>query len=158
MAMNTSDPITVRINLLGSKIQRTIDRYTYVSWSLPEESTCPPGGFSLKFRPLLAEQGVATMNCPFCASTNVRRSHRRGIREKMSSWLARRPYRCHTCMHRFFSSERYYPEANQYATALPKSQSKTRRQPQVIEGTIIDSHSTLRRAPMPRNRSSLNEK
>lgn len=77
------------------------------------------------------------MNCPFCASASVRRSRRRGIKEKVSSWLGRWPYRCHVCMHRFFSSERYYPEAIPYFTPLPQSEAKSRRQPQVIEGTIL---------------------
>jgi transcriptional regulator NrdR family protein len=67
------------------------------------------------------------MNCPFCASANVRRSRRRGITERVSCWMGRRPYRCHTCMHRFFSSEAYRPQ--------PQSKSE----PQVIEGTIVDS-------------------
>jgi transposase-like protein len=74
------------------------------------------------------------MNCPFCASANVRRSHRRGIAEKLRSWMGRQPYRCHTCMHRFFSSEGYV-RPHQRATTSPRR----KRQPQIIEGTIIDS-------------------
>ena len=46
------------------------------------------------------------MNCPVCANPNVRRSRRRGLIDKVKSWFGRRPYRCHTCMHRFFSSVR----------------------------------------------------
>jgi transposase-like protein len=79
------------------------------------------------------------MNCPFCASANVRRSRRRGIMERLTSWAGRRPYRCQICMHRFFSSEPYYPKAYAYATPLPKGQAESEHQPQVIEATVADS-------------------
>jgi len=75
------------------------------------------------------------MNCPLCASDNVRRSRRRGIAEKVRSWVGRRPYRCHTFMHRFFSSEKYIKSPERRSMPL----SEGHRQPQVIEATIIDS-------------------
>jgi hypothetical protein len=75
------------------------------------------------------------MNCPFCASANVRRSRRRGIAEKVTCWLGKWPYRCHTCMHRFFSPERHVGKARRRSGGTGKRQV----QPQVIEGTIVDS-------------------
>jgi hypothetical protein len=41
--------------------------------------------------------------CPDCGSTLVHRSHRIGLSEEMLSMAYVYPFRCQSCMHRFFS-------------------------------------------------------
>jgi uncharacterized protein with PIN domain len=44
------------------------------------------------------------VKCPNCGKkTNIHRSHRKETRERVISYLTfTRPYRCHTCMSRFW--------------------------------------------------------
>jgi|SRR5215472_14768715 len=42
------------------------------------------------------------MNCPACRNARIRRSHRRGVLERMLSAIGRWPYRCRECGRRFF--------------------------------------------------------
>lgn len=42
-----------------------------------------------------------TMLCPECCGANCYRSHRDGIMDLISSVVGLRPWRCHTCEHRF---------------------------------------------------------
>ncbi|HEX9760680.1 MAG TPA: hypothetical protein VGA40_07155 [Candidatus Acidoferrales bacterium] len=39
--------------------------------------------------------------CPLCGSTEVRRSHRRGLAEAVLNLFGVKPYRCQRCDHRF---------------------------------------------------------
>lgn len=55
------------------------------------------------------------MNCLHCGSTDVHRSRRRGLVDKLRSWLGQRPYRCHTCMHRFFAPSKDLKELQEYS-------------------------------------------
>jgi hypothetical protein len=40
--------------------------------------------------------------CPYCESSDYRRSHRSGLREHLASWVNIRPYRCCQCQERFW--------------------------------------------------------
>jgi transposase-like protein len=46
------------------------------------------------------------MQCPHCGSSTVRRSRRRGLRDRVASWLSRWPYRCESCYFRFWADRR----------------------------------------------------
>lgn len=47
------------------------------------------------------------MQCPHCGSSTVRRSRRRGLRDRVASWLNRWPYRCELCYSRFWADRRW---------------------------------------------------
>jgi transposase-like protein len=55
-----------------------------------------------------ASNGDATdkVHCPACASASVRRSARRGLRERLASVLAIYPYQCNECNRRFTARAR----------------------------------------------------
>jgi hypothetical protein len=44
------------------------------------------------------------MICPACGSTKVHRSHRKWY-ERPMKLIGVRPFRCHSCQHRFFSGK-----------------------------------------------------
>ena len=43
------------------------------------------------------------MICPQCRSADCYRSHRDGVRDFLNTFTGLRPWRCHTCDHRFYS-------------------------------------------------------
>jgi hypothetical protein len=45
---------------------------------------------------------MALQNCPECGSNQLRWSKRRGVHERVATWIIGRPVRCRQCFHRFF--------------------------------------------------------
>ncbi len=43
------------------------------------------------------------MICPKCKENKAHRSHRSGTADRIRSWIAIKPYRCHACNHRFYA-------------------------------------------------------
>lgn len=48
-----------------------------------------------------ARERRALARCPHCGSSNIRRSHNEGIRDKLLRLFGRRAYRCRDCRDRF---------------------------------------------------------
>ena len=46
--------------------------------------------------------GSVQHTCPHCGSATVRRSHRRGVVDRILQMVRFRPYRCQECYNRFF--------------------------------------------------------
>jgi hypothetical protein len=46
---------------------------------------------------------IPTVVCPSCHEPGCRRSHRRGISERVLGWTGLRPWRCENCGERFFA-------------------------------------------------------
>ena len=51
-----------------------------------------------------ARERRALARCPHCGSSNLRRSHTDGIRDKILRLFGRRAYRCRDCRDRFHAS------------------------------------------------------
>ena len=41
--------------------------------------------------------------CPVCKEDRAHRSHRGGLKDWVAGMFGRRPYRCHSCQHRFLA-------------------------------------------------------
>jgi hypothetical protein len=50
------------------------------------------------------------MLCPKCKNDHAHRSHRAGLSERLAGIVGYRPYRCHSCSHRFLSFRSSLPE------------------------------------------------
>ena len=50
--------------------------------------------------------------CPKCGSSYIRRSHKRGLLEKILATTGVRPYRCDACDKRFFGRTKEHAEAS----------------------------------------------
>ena len=56
--------------------------------------------------------------CPYCAGTNIRRSHREGSLEFLLHWLFfLSPYRCRECYQRYFAFRFADPDSNPVPTS-----------------------------------------
>jgi hypothetical protein len=56
------------------------------------------------------------MMCPKCKTDSAHRSHRTGLRERLSSIMGYYPYRCRQCKHRFLGLRHSLPEPASPAT------------------------------------------
>jgi len=70
----------------------------------------------MKFIASIFSPGV----CPYCASTNIRRSRREGSIEFLLHWIVfLRPFRCRECYQRYFGF-RFAQTASHPVTTTPK--------------------------------------
>jgi hypothetical protein len=60
------------------------------------------------------------MGCPACASSDVRRSRRRGWLDYVRSFWGKLPHRCTRCKARFFTAEVQAPSARRSTIAKPQ--------------------------------------
>jgi hypothetical protein len=47
--------------------------------------------------------GGTRMICPSCKENRAHRSHRRNFKDRIVALISMKPYRCHTCNHRFYA-------------------------------------------------------
>jgi hypothetical protein len=85
--------------------------------------------------------------CPECGGTDVRRSRRRNLLERVWSWLGIWPYRCFQCTARFFQPY--------VGDSAPRPQFDRRSAPELLRRSHGASYHPISRAPMQKDLTRL---